>query len=107
MVINMKANRFFLIFIAAAIVFNSCGQSKMDTSGDQIILRLKEFYVNYITESSKAKVDVRTIDLIKRKYCTVRFLNKIEEGDLDYDPILNAQDCDIKWLETLSIVKDA
>lgn len=77
-------------------------------SDEQILSMLKSFYTSYITENSKDfPMNFHNINSIKRKYCTSSLLHKIKKQGLDYDPFLNAQDCDIEWLKTLSIRKDS
>jgi hypothetical protein len=73
----------------------------------QIVIFLKEFYTNYINENSKMPRNEKNIDKIKRKYCTNNLINKINNEELDFDPFLNAQDCQEEFLKTLSINKGA
>ena len=46
------------------------------------------------------------VQQIKENYCTEEYLLEIEKLDLDYDIILNAQDCDINSLITLTVKAD-
>ena len=46
------------------------------------------------------------IELIKVKHCTANLINKINREEQDFDPFLNAQDCNIEWLKTLSYKND-
>ena len=45
--------------------------------------------------------------------CNLHFTNedellkKLSDEEVDYDPILNAQDCDFDWLRDLSVTKDS
>jgi len=43
---------------------------------------------------------------LKNKYFTQKLQAKLKNLNLDYDPILKAQDCDKKWLEKLIIIPD-
>lgn len=67
---------------------------------------LKTFYVIYISENAKESINKKRINIIKKKYVTEKLLNKIEKEELDYDPIINAQDCDVQWSKTLEITND-
>ncbi|MFV0420415.1 MAG: DUF3828 domain-containing protein [Dysgonomonas sp.] len=113
---------FFLIFTSFVLSSQSCRQSIKPTShadtGDSIkketntgqekqIQTIKEFYTAYILECDKPlPLDLKKINSIKSKYLTKKLQEKLKEADLDYDPILNAQDCDKKWIETLRISPD-
>ncbi|MDD4991453.1 MAG: DUF3828 domain-containing protein [Paludibacter sp.] len=84
---------------------------------EKILDMLNEFYTSYITENSKmAEMENKTagiekLNSIKRKYCTIRLLNKIdkqnEDAELDADPFLKSQDFNIKWSKTLKFRKDS
>lgn len=87
--------------------FNCISSPVQDDSDKQILSMLKSFYSNYITENSKMPPNQKNIKLIKNKYCTSTFLKKIDKQELEYDPFLNAQDCKIEWLKTLTIRKDS
>jgi hypothetical protein len=101
--INIKAKTFFLFGI---VLFIGCGQVKTQSSDE--VKMLKDFYTSYITECSQypAATAIEAANAIKQKYCTIRFLKNMEKQDLDYDPFLNAQDCDREWIKSLSISKD-
>jgi hypothetical protein len=104
----MKSNRIITIFSTIILLFNSFGYAQTKLSDEiQIKKRLNDFYICYIKENSKTIGNTKTIDAIQKKYCTEKLLNKIKNDELDYDPILNAQDCDILWLKTLKILKDS
>lgn len=103
----MKSIKFLAFILPIMIFFNCCCQVQSISSDKQIVKLLKTFYVDYITESTTMPVNLKRIDVIKRKYCTARFITKIEKQELDYDVILNAQDCDLEWLKTLSVTKDS
>ena len=71
------------------------------------ILMLKEFYTRYISICSTGKAG--DLASIREKFCTRDLLNEIygkQAELLDYDPFLNAQDCDIKSLKTLEVKRD-
>lgn len=68
---------------------------------------LREFYTLYITENSKVSdFDAAAVKNIKNKYVTERLIMELEKAILDYDPFLNAQDCETSWIKTLEIHPD-
>lgn len=71
---------------------------------EQAIQTLKEFYTAYLSERSKFPEDTKKIDSLKNKYLTEELRTKLL--NFDYDLIVNAQDCDKTWINTLSISKD-
>lgn len=71
-----------------------------------VIERLYEFYTKYITENSKHTTNYKNIELLKSEYCTNSLLQQINSQLFDFDPFINGQDCDIKWLKTLTIITD-
>lgn len=97
-----------VVFFTGIVIFfySSCNFAQNNISEDQQIRdMLKEFYTSYITQmAEKLPLDIKKINSIKKKYCTVRLLKEIEnDEDLDYDPLIDAQDADVAWLKTLSI----
>ena len=80
-------------------------QAQENKSEKEMICMIKNFYTAYITENSKMPIDTLQIDALKKKHCTTSLLLKLENEDLDYDPFLNAQDCDINMLQSLNIKK--
>lgn len=106
MVKNMKSIKFISFLISVTMFFNGFCQGQDSTTDRQVVKMLKAFYVSYITENSKMPVNIKSVVAIRKKYCTANFINKIEKQELDYDLILNAQDCDLEWLKTLSVTKD-
>jgi hypothetical protein len=68
---------------------------------------INSFYSEYITQcSSSATDDAAGRNAIIEKYCTAELTSKVKNSDPDFDPFLNAQDCDIAWLKTLTITQD-
>jgi Protein of unknown function (DUF3828) len=101
-----------LLFLALAYIFSSFScQSQAKASDDAAIKMLKEFYTSYITEGTKIESNEDKLESIQKKYCTAKLLTKMkhemEEGEMDSDPFINAQDFDINWLKSLTISKDA
>ncbi len=68
---------------------------------------LKSFYAAYVKELDNVPINFANVDSIKLKYCTSEFLDKLSRYDLDYDPLLDAQDVDVDILESLKIRIDS
>ena len=98
-------------FIFYIILFSfACTQNQTFSSEKQVISLLNNFYTSYITERSKMPEDFDKINSLKTKFLTQKLITKIDTADideLDYDPFLNAQYCDIEWLKTLIIRKES
>jgi hypothetical protein len=112
--------KILLLAIFSGIFTSENSYSQNKTSEEkQIIKTLRTFYREYFLEETKTKIDTdgtagigtdyTKIELLKKKYCTKNFLIKLEKAfanELDYDPLVNAQDFDMKDYETLKIIKD-
>jgi hypothetical protein len=97
----------YLWFFIAVFIANSKCQSQSKSTDEQVVTMLKAFYTSYITVISESRDSIEfKLDSIKQKYCTADLLEKIENGEWEYDPLISAQDADIKWLKTLMIIKD-
>jgi hypothetical protein len=72
------------------------------------IQMLKHFYRSYMTEISddNGRMMEKRLDSIRKEYCTPIFIKRLADDSLDYDPLINAQDADKRWLKTLVIKKD-
>ncbi|GAA3919512.1 hypothetical protein GCM10022209_10450 [Chitinophaga oryziterrae] len=68
---------------------------------------LKQFYTSYITQVASSEGTEKKLDIIKKRYCTAKLLNKLDKEELDSDPFIDAQDADIDWVRTLFVGKDA
>lgn len=64
------------------------------------------FYTSYITETAKMPLNIPNVSSLKEKHCTSKLIRKLKDEELDYDPFLKSQDCDIAWLKSLEIKKD-
>lgn len=77
---------------------------------DPACMALQEFYYSYITEGAKSGSNASALHAIQEKYVTKDLLSQLQhafsEGELDYDPFINAQDFNLDWLATLTITKD-
>ncbi|MDR0605080.1 MAG: hypothetical protein LBG80_12325 [Bacteroidales bacterium] len=70
---------------------------------EKVVRALTEFYTAYISECDNPDGSIERIDSLRNKYLTKTLLTRLEAKDLDYDPILQAQDCDQKTIRTLEI----
>ena len=93
------------------IITISCQTNKEE---QQISSTLKSFYTNYITaisEYSDLQEPDSYLDSLKRVYCAMTLLNRIQKefasGELGYDPFIYAQDANTDCLKTLTIKKDS
>lgn len=116
----MEMRKILLLALFSIILASGNNYSQNKPSEEkQIIKTLRTFYREYFLEETKTKIDndgtvgIGTdyvkIELLKNKYCTKNFLIKLEKAfanDLDYDPLVNAQDFDMKDYETLKINRD-
>jgi len=88
-------------------------QTDLLTENEAIIQMLMEFYTKYITACSQLPTDIDAERLILEQFCTSALLDNLYHLSnpenpqwIDYDPFLNAQDCDLEMLKTLQINKD-
>ncbi|MDR2496627.1 MAG: YbjP/YqhG family protein [Tannerellaceae bacterium] len=94
----MKAKTFVLLLTLL------CAGCKAQSRDEQAINMLNEFYRAYISLcDTSASEDQR--QALLHKYCTENCLRELEAADLDYDPIVDAQDCDAAWLRSLAVGK--
>jgi hypothetical protein len=79
----------------------------------RITKMLKDFYVNYITETgtdfenfnASKKTDWNKVDSLLSKYCTANLLMETADAH-DYDPFLKGQMSDWRMLKNLTVQKD-
>lgn len=101
----MSVNKTILtIILVMSNAFSLKTIAQKDYDDDQMVKMLTLFYVKYITECSN-NMD-NDLNNIKKKYCTKHLLKKMYSKKIDYDLILNAQDCDIRWIDNLVITKN-
>lgn len=87
----------------------SCKQQSTDKEPDSSaienknIIFLKKIYEEYISACCKLSEDYSVLENVKRKYLSEDLYNKLDTTGLDYDPFLDAQDCDENWIKTLEI----
>jgi hypothetical protein len=103
----MKTNSIF--FLLTMVFISSLIQCQTKTEEEQITDMLRTFYIDYITEISRAASD-NVLDSLKQIYCTPALLeriqNELNNRNIDYDPLIYAQDASTDWLKTLTIKKD-
>lgn len=103
----------YFLIISCERKINSIPKSINSTLKDTItnisendgVKMLKNFYTNYITEMSRPDLNLKKIDSLKSISCSINFIDYLNEEAFDYDPFINAQDCDIDWLNNLTIDK--
>ncbi|MBC7449864.1 MAG: DUF3828 domain-containing protein [Cytophagales bacterium] len=86
------------------IIFLLMACNPASDSSDEQTKMLQQFYERYIFEcvNMTAKKDETAL----KTFCMDNLISKLTKEQLDYDPFLNAQDCDIEWLKTLSIIQE-
>ena len=102
----MKSQFLTSCFVCILIFSGSSCLGQNKTANDSAMIMLKQFYTSYITANDES-LSEKELDLIKKKYCTQKILNRIaKDEELDSDPFVNAQDTNMDWLKTLVISKD-
>ncbi|MDR2533381.1 MAG: YbjP/YqhG family protein [Tannerellaceae bacterium] len=91
-----------IILLLSTLLLAGC---KVKSPNDQAINMLNEFYTAYIVLCETSHSDDARQGLLE-KYCTANCLRQLEAAELDYDPIINAQDCNAAWLDSLAVDKD-
>src|ERR1700744_5396963 len=67
--------------------------------------RLARFYKYYIVQNDRLPVNHPVSRDTLRKYCAASFLKKIRnDKELDYDPIVHANDFDSSFVKTLKVI---
>lgn len=103
---TMKTKNILYLIILNTLVFTKFAHAQTDSAK----LMLTKFYKAYIPAFASSD-EVNQTQKLQKQYTTAKlnaWINKQTEAvELDYDPFLNAQDCDIYWLKTLKIEKDA
>jgi hypothetical protein len=102
------------LLISMIFIMSSCNMessqkeiNQLNLMDEQITEFLSKFYTEYIKEcNAPPKEGLEGIQKIKKKFCTSKFLEKIKEEEQDYDPIINAQDCNEDWIKTLTVRRD-
>jgi len=112
---------FFLNFLLLGLLFTiqSYGQNsskKLNSKENEVssvsnyedeksIQFLKEFYTIYILNWDNEDWDAFLS--FRNKYLTKSLVKTLDELELDYDPIIQGQDCDKSWVNTLEITSEA
>ena len=117
----MKTKYLSLLLLVLFFTIQSCGQSSSKNPNNKenkvsnvtnyedgkAIQFLKEFYTAYILECDKPVGNWKTLLSIRNKYLTKSLIKTLDELELDYDPIIQGQDCDKSWLNTLEVNSEA
>jgi hypothetical protein len=80
---------------------------KQYKTGEKAVHTLEEFYTEYISACDSPAGNGEAMTAMKNKYLAKALLEKLEGADLDYDPLIQAQDCDGETVKTLEIKPDA
>jgi hypothetical protein len=106
----MRTKLIFTFLLIGLLISKSIDIFAQDNPSDtKIILTLRSFYKDYITERSKMPEDFKKIDFIKNKYCTKNLLiklDKLTKQGMNIDPFIKAQDWDDDLLTKMDIKKD-
>ncbi|SDQ17099.1 hypothetical protein SAMN05421664_0863 [Chryseobacterium soldanellicola] len=109
-----------VIFLLITVSFYARSQENKSTKklveptigyqyNDKVIKELNKFYSLYFSAMENVdNTSENDLDLIKRKYMTSKLYEKLKKIDMDYDPVINAQDVDSNWQKSINInhVKD-
>lgn len=78
--------------------------SALQVPTDSNIFVIRGFYAEYIGEWLSDDTDFATrIQSIRERYLSSELLDALSAAELDYDPFLQAQDCDGSVLENLTV----
>lgn len=96
-----------LVFIAATfaiITATGCSNSASAAGHLDSAERISRFYTEYIEAwlGNEADFETRRQTVIER-YVTPSLLEKLQRSEFDFDPFLQAQDCDRSVLEKLTV----
>jgi hypothetical protein len=107
--IEKKIVHLFRICLILFSIIGCRAASQENNSDEKIKKVLNDFYVNYITASSK--LNYQKSDSIIMVFCTSKLVNyinqQIKEGNLDYDPFINSQMIDLSMLQNIKVQKDS
>lgn len=82
---------------------NNLLEQNISIQQDSAIVFLTNFYSNYIKEGIRNSPNEKALNSLKEKYLSKKFLSRLSNKELDYDPVINAQDFIEQWLETINI----
>ena len=97
-----------LILLTILVCNNINAQSKSEEA--KVIKILNGFYKEYcFTFCSKmaTDTDIAKLKLLRKKYFTKRLFMKFKNDiEMDSDPLIRVQDCELDWCNSLKITKD-
>ena len=95
------------IFCLLVIPISCESQQKNNNNRESPEETLINFYTEYLTLCDEIPINSSEVE---KKYVTVSLLKKISDLRkdylLDFDPYINAQDCDSQWLKSLTIINN-
>jgi hypothetical protein len=103
---NQKMRIHKLCLLLSLLFLTSYALFAQDSSDQEKIKVLKEFYRAYTTEIQHIDLNSERLDSIEKKYCTQKLLDWWENEELNYDPFINAQDLNPELYKILNIYRD-
>lgn len=99
----------------------SCGTGKNKNAGDSEGINrdkkdslreisstagmVKSFYGNYLATCEENPPErVKEINRLEKEHCSQECIDWLEKEEFEFDPFLDAQDCDTAWIRTLKVV---
>lgn len=99
-----------LLLLFSSCIFKSNKQhlsnKKFDCDSTAILLTLKSFYFEYVNEWEGSFESEKKLDNLRKRYCSEKFYKYLTEDTLYYDPIINGQDVQSHWANSLTVHKD-
>ena len=73
---------------------------------DEATKMILEFYDKYIRQKDKMPcLDCEELRKIEREFLSSKLIRKVNSDELSSDPIVKAQDTNLKWLDSLKVKK--
>lgn len=98
--------RHLLFLIASFLLLNCIGGNTRTANSqedDPIISVLKEFYTEYIALNLVDVIDDTAVLELKEKYLSTCLLKKLSSQELNFDPIVDAQDYREEWVAVIEV----
>ncbi len=94
------------LIIILFLAFGYVAQSQNNSSDiKKAKAMIQEFYALYFKAASAFPINREPITTILNTYCTNELVTTIENGELSYDPFINAQDIEHDWFKSLQVSK--
>lgn len=98
------------LFILTIILFQSCSGQVKNENNQKNVEFLKNFYHEYVTKTNDPNNGHMVFPILK-KYCTKdlydSLVRKMKTYEIDFNPILYAQDFHVSLLDNLNIIQDS